>query len=327
MARGTILPCAAALALGLGCAPTGFPPGEVEVRGYGVVGGEVTTEWPEVVAYLIGGGDGGLCSGTLIGPRAVLTAAHCAVHDLPGDRIFLGPSLFEPGQLVDVEEAIPHDGYQPDSGRLDHAILLLANEVDETPVVLNTEGVDQDWIGTTMRVVGYGNEDEYSGSTAGIKRETDVTIGFVDGPLIYHETPGHNTCSGDSGGPLFVDRGNGWIQVAVTSFVYPLDPDDDACDGGGGENRVDTVLPWIAETADLDIDIPDHGDDDDDNGGGDDDEPEESFLGETDNRGGCATSVAGRGSPPAAVAGISLGLGLWLSLRRRAPWRPAAGSR
>ncbi len=324
MAQRTILAGVLLLALTPGCTPTEGPGEGVTVRGYGVVGGEVTTDWPEVVAYLIGGGEGGLCSGTLIGPRAVLTAAHCADSGLSGDQVFLGPSLFEPGQVVDVEEAIPHVGYQPDSGRLDVAVLLLTNEVAETPVTLNTERVDSDWIGTTMRVVGYGNEDVYAGTTAGIKRETDVEIGYVDGPLIYHETPGHNTCSGDSGGPLFVEQGGGWVQLAVTSFVYPLDPDDDACDGGGGENRVDAVLEWIAETADLDIEIP--GDDDDNSGDDDDDEPEESFLDEVDNRGGCATSLGGRRNPPSA-AWLSWVLALWISRRRRAPWRRGAGSR
>jgi hypothetical protein len=305
---------------------------DVEVRGYGVVGGEPTADWAAVVAYLFGGEDGGLCSGTLIGPRAVLTAAHCAVDGVPGDQIFVGPSLDEAGQLVDVAQAIPHVGYQPDSHRLDVAVLLLADEVDEIPVELNTESVDKDWIGTTMRVVGYGNEDGYAGTTAGIKRETDVEIGWVDGPLIYHETPGHNTCSGDSGGPLLVEEGDGWVQVAVTSFVYPLDPDDDACDGGGGENRVDTVLGWIAETAELDIDIPEPGDDDDDDvsdddddvsdddddaSDDDDDQPGESFLDDEDPRGGCAASLTGRNVPPACGLLAALALGLWLGPRRR----------
>lgn len=320
MARRTIPPTGLALVLALGCGPAEGPLGGVASRGYGVVGGDATTGWPQVVAYLIGGGEGGLCSGTLIGPRAVLTAAHCADDDLPGDQIFLGSSLFEPGALVDVDEAIVHEGYNPSTGVMDLAVLLLEDEVSETPVELNTERIDEDWIGTSLRVVGYGNEDVYAGSTAGIKRETDVDLVWVDGHLLYHETPGHNTCSGDSGGPVLLEREAGWVLVGVTSFVYPIDPDDDACDGGGGENRVDLSLEWIAESADLDVEIP---------GGDDDDakEPEESYMTEVDNRGGCATSVGGRELGTGSGAVVAAGVGLWLSRRRRAPWRRVAGSR
>jgi V8-like Glu-specific endopeptidase len=303
------------LALLVGCGPvtTGVTP--VEIRGYGIVGGEETTGWPAVVAYLIDGGNGGLCSATLVGPRTVLTAAHCAEGSTSADQVFFGSSLYEPGATVDVASAVVHDGYNPSSGVLDLGLLILDRDASTDPIALNDEPVDGAWIGRSLHVVGYGNDDVYAGSTAGIKRETDVELVGVDGHLIYHESDGHNTCSGDSGGPVLVERDGGWVLVAVTSFVYPIDPDDDACDGGGGENRVDRSLDWINENSEIDVDVPDTDDDDDY-------ASDDSFLDEPDNKGGCATALAGdrRGAGWGAALVVLAGM---LSRRRRAPWRRA----
>lgn len=289
-------------------------------RGFGIVGGEETTGWPEVVAYLVGGAEAGtaLCTGTLIAPDAVLTAAHCALLGGPDDAVYIGSSVFEPGTVVDVADAVAHDGYDPDSGVMDLAVLRLAHDVGTEPVALNTERVDSDWIGTSLRVVGFGNDDGYTGTSAGIKRETDVEVIWVDSHLIVHETEGHNTCSGDSGGPALVEREDGWVLVAVTSFVYPLEPDEDACDGGGGEGRVDASLEWIAEQSGLEADLPQ--DDDDD-------EVEVSYLEDDDRRGGCAADHARQGRGQVSGRVVALFAALAFILIRRAPSRPGARAR
>ena len=304
-----------ALALLVGCGPAPLGSTGIEMQGRGIVGGEETTGWPAVVAYLVDGGDGGLCSATLIGPRTVLTAAHCANASTPSDQVFFGSSLFEPGATIDVASAVVHDGYNASSGVLDLALLILDRDASTDPIALNDERVDGDWIGRSLHVVGYGNDDVYAGTTAGIKRETDVELVGIEGHLIYHESDGHNTCSGDSGGPVLVEQDGGWVLVGVTSFVYPIDPDDDACDGGGGENRVDRSLDWINENSEIDVDVPDTGDDDDY-------ASDDSYLDESDDRGGCATTIAGdrQGTGGGAAAMV---LAWVISRRRTVRWRRA----
>jgi len=282
--------------VGAGCVGS-LDPRSVEL---GIVGGEETEGWPEVVAYIFAGGTG-LCTGTLIAPDAVLTAAHCAEQAGPGDLVFFGPSVFEVGDTVDVAEALVHPDYDPTTAYADVAVLRLDDESGVTPVILNADAMyDSAWRGEMLHAVGYGNADSYTGLTMGIKRETDVEIVDVGSELLYHETAGQNTCSGDSGGPLFADEDGAWVQVAVASFVYPADTYEDYCSGGGGDVRVDAHLAWIHEQ--LGWEPPETDDDDDDDTGA----PEGTTYLEDEERNGCAGSLAGRGRGGDMLACLAL---------------------
>ena len=270
----------------------------------GIIGGEETTEWPAVVALLLADSTI-LCSGTLIDPSVVLTAAHCGTQAGPGDLVYFGSSVFAAGELLEVDSVEVHPDYDGEDPRHDLAILFLTEESDVTPVSLALEGVDSSWTGTVMHAVGFGNADSYAGETGGIKREVDVDISGVDSFILYHETPGQNTCSGDSGGPLFVEDGDGWSQVAVASFVYPLETYEDYCSGGGGDVRLDKHLEWLDEVVELGLEI-DTGDDDDDTGEG-------SYL--EDDEGGCGASFTGRRTSSPCALLFLLGL-LWVKRAR-----------
>jgi secreted trypsin-like serine protease len=276
----------------------------------GIVGGEETTEWPEVVALILGEGTI-LCTGTLIAPDVILTAAHCGVVGVPGDVAYFGSSIFEEGEVVEIAAIENHPDYDEENPRHDLAIAFLAEESDVVPAQIDTRSLDSTWTGTTMHAVGFGNEDSYTGETGGIKRETDVDISGVDTHILYHETPGQNTCSGDSGGPLFVEEGEGWVQVAVASFVYPIDTHEDYCSGGGGDVRLDTHLEWIEEVVELGLVLQEEDEDDDTD--------EVSYL-EDDDSVGCAASVAPRRRPVGWLAAVLLALGLVGRSISRASW-------
>ena len=268
-------------------------PTPLETQLQGIVGGEETTEWPEVVALVLGEGTI-LCTGTLIAPDVVLTAAHCGILGVPGDVAYFGSSIFEAGGVVEILAIENHPDYDEENPRHDLAIAFLAEESEVEPAVIDTRSVNSSWTGTTMHAVGFGNADSYMGETGGIKRETDVDISGVDTYILYHETPGQNTCSGDSGGPLFVkeeqegdddaeEGAAGWVQVAVAAFVYPLDTYEDYCSGGGGDVRLDKHLEWIEEVVELGLVLEEDE--------GDDDTGQVSYL-EDDDSAGCAASVA-----------------------------------
>ena len=289
----------AALAMLAGCAGPVAP----QRAHRGIIGGEETTGWPAVVAYLFGGGTG-LCTGTVIGPSTVLTAAHCGAYAAEGDEIFFGSSIYEAGDTVAVETVDLHPDYQDLDATHDLAVVTLADPVDVEPIVLNAETIDDSLAGTMLHAVGYGNADLYTGETMGIKRETDVELIDVHGHLIFHETPGQNTCSGDSGGPILLEQNEGWVLVGVASFVYPADDEQDYCTGGGGDVRVDSHMEWLGPFVGM---VADDDDDDDD-----DDDTSVTYL-EDHSSSGCAASIASR----AGSAGGALLVLLAALVRRR----------
>jgi len=148
----------------------------------------------------------------------------------------------------------------------------------------NEELVNDAWIDTPLRVVGYGTTDTFDGETMGDKYETEVHIYDVSYDLMLHETEGHNTCAGDSGGPAMVQQDGDWVLVGVVSFVFPAAPDQDECSGGGGETRVDPYLDWTQEY--MDLPPP---------------PPKDDWL-PTDHEDGCECRTGSVGSGPATMA-------------------------
>lgn len=203
-----------------------------------IVNGTLTSAFPSAGALLIYDDTAqtdliGLCSGTLVGCRTFVTAAHCVCGSaddfvtctqselIPPERLRVFFQLAGFAQVASV--TISPDFAFGEAG--DIAVLQLSEAVtgiDPTPI----NALIKPSAGTSGDIVGFGRTLNQAGilSDAGIKREGKVTVADCN-RIVPNSThvcwqflgTNSSTCSGDSGGPLFIDFGEGARLAGVTS--------------------------------------------------------------------------------------------------------------
>lgn len=177
-----------------------------------LVGADVADRTVQRFTVIVAGAKG-RCSGVVLAPDIVLTAAHCIRN---GERLQVGGNVGGgdqtplPALLSPVAEVVRHPLYRDrDAGSPDLAILKLAKPLPDRfiPAVLNPRVPA---VGDDLIVAGFGKSagNDPRGRPVlrmGLLRVSDSIRGWILLAAVGEETS--KAGSGDSGGPVFAYRG------------------------------------------------------------------------------------------------------------------------
>lgn len=227
------------------CGPTEEVPASASQREE-IVGGTIAHGDPAVVALTVryGGRYTSLCTGTLVAPKTVLTAAHCiyAYGRNAQYYVTVGTIAAQPTQAVQVVAQIPHPSYNRQAW--DFGVLRLASPLSGvTPIPMNERPMNNSHVGQSIRHVGFGITAG-NAQDSGTKREVTFPLRSVQQLTIESGAQGKQTCQGDSGGPGFMvmPGDNHESVVGVVSYG------DENCLYGGWDGRVDVAVSWVRTT-------------------------------------------------------------------------------
>lgn len=201
------------------------------------------------------------CTGVLIHPRIVVSAAHC-ISPVSGYVVALSTNnqnQLRRAEIVNVRKTIVHPAYTRTGHLHDLSVLILQEEAQTTPVSIGTS--DQLNATSEVELVGFGNDDVASSKGFGIKRKVTVDIVSIrrnpnedlnaDEAVFRYESDlefvaggkGFDTCNGDSGGPVYIIQGEQRTVAGLTSraTANSVNP----CGDGGIYTRLDVHQPFI----------------------------------------------------------------------------------
>lgn len=205
------------------------------------------------------GSRGNFCSGTLIAPTLVLSAAHC-VSPGASYKIVQYDADRQP-QLLAVKRVADHPGFNAQGikahrASADIALLQLSDPLpgkSALPLGIPTEPFEA---GQSYTIAGIGVAARGDGKSGGTVRQASLVstshpgklqIRLLD-PATNNERPGLGACTGDSGGPVLQQQNGRSVVVGVISWSTAA-KNTAGCGGLTGVTPLTLYRDWILQTA------------------------------------------------------------------------------
>jgi Trypsin len=251
--------------LGLAVAPLALaePPASFVIGGTAVAPGGAP--YSVYIQASTGGSTFVACTGSVIAPTIILTAAHCVFDKTTGAPIPPGAIAVAAGSVnrpanppANVTTVRPDPYYNPATFQADAAILILSAPVPASaiPVALATPANSALYEpGTSVTFTGWGETvadvptsaptQLQSGTVPILPNATcQASVEFHPGYTLCTGGAGYRpaTCHGDSGGPLVATTAAGPVQIGITSYGSAV-----GCGIAPDYfTRVSSVQGWIA---------------------------------------------------------------------------------
>ncbi len=224
------------------------PPADTSSSAEPLIGGTISYDDDGAAALLTSGGSV-YCSGTLVSPSVVLTAAHCVDGTTaePPATVFFGPDIDGEGPRMGATSSWYHPNWDGEPGQYDIGLVLLDRPVaPEAVVPLNTSPAT-DHVGEECRIIGYGVNVRGTDEGVGIRRTATELIRQTQSDVFTTGSTETSICFGDSGGPVLLDIDGIEYVAGVSSYTR-----GENCDPPQGCTRVDLyvdsyIRPWIQE--------------------------------------------------------------------------------